>query len=95
MTICCPAVQGARAAGSARAAEGRPGATGDPEEAAGAEVAVPVQPVDVGRTGVHGAAARLPGQTHLVGILLGHHGACHLLRHLRHLHACLRLLHRH
>ena len=43
-------------------------------------------------TGPDGTTIWPAGSSHLVGILLGHHGTGHLLRHLRHGHCIVCLL---
>lgn len=38
----------------------------------------------LGRAWLHGPTVWIPGQTDLVGVLMGHHGACYLFCHLWH-----------
>jgi hypothetical protein len=49
----------------------------------------------VGRAGADVRPVRDPGQADLVGVLVGYHGARHVLRHVRHRHGGVRLLRAH
>ena len=49
----------------------------------------------LGGPGRHESTVRHPGAAHLVGVLLGHHGAGDVLRDVRHVHGHVRLLRTH
>lgn len=59
------------------------------------EGAAPDHRVDVDRSGADGRAIRRARSSDLVGVQLGHHGARHVFRHVRHLDGVLRLLRAH